>query len=471
MNRKLRNSRAPAVPFWSLITFLILTFLTGGGSRGDIQSLIILRPAAVIFCGIGIASLRREHVAAHKFLAGLAVAIFALAIIHLIPLPPSIWGVLPGREIFRDIDKAAGLGAEWRPITLLPSGGWNALYSLFVPLAVLLLGVQLDQDEKFKLLPWVLGLGLFSGLLGLLQAIGDPQSSLYLYAVTNNGAAVGLFSNRNHQALLLSTLFPMLGVYASFGIRSEEQLRVRTWLAIAAGGVLVPLLLVTGSRGGLITGVLGVLAVAVLYRKPTLIVPKKRKIPKVDWRYPLIGFGLLCLGALTVLMSRAEALNRLTAPDSLEEDRFRLWPEVAKLVWKYFPVGSGAGSFDQAYQINEPNDLLSPTYFNHAHNDWLEVAMTYGLPGLLLLAVTLWAFSQTALKGLLRPFRQGAGVHFAQLGGVTILLIGISSIGDYPLRTPIMMCVMVIAGLWISGSETKRGGSAIETRLAIPEGE
>jgi hypothetical protein len=42
--------------FWALTAFLFLTFLTGGGSRDDIQSLVILRPAAVIFCCVGIMS-------------------------------------------------------------------------------------------------------------------------------------------------------------------------------------------------------------------------------------------------------------------------------------------------------------------------------------------------------------------------------------------------------------------------------
>jgi O-antigen ligase len=460
--RKTRFLKVEAVPYWALVTFLLLAFLTGGGSRADIQSLVILRPAAVIFCGIGLWSLRWEHIAAYKYLFGMAAAIFALVGSHLIPLPPSLWGALPGREIITDIDKVAELGEVWRPIAMVPSSGWNAFYSLFVPLAAVLLGVQLSREERFKLLPWVFGLGLFSGLIGLLQSIGDPQGPLYFYNVTNNGSAVGLFSNRNHQAILLATLFPMLAVYACAGVRTEEQAKVRGYIALAAGVVLVPLLLVTGSRAGLIVGVIGLASTVVLYRKPTITVPKKRKGNKIDLRWLLGGFAVLCLGALTVFMSRAEALQRIAAPDQTEDVRFKAWPYVIDMAWKYFPTGSGVGSFIEVFQIDEPDHLLEPTYFNHAHNDWLEVYLTLGLPGLLLVAIALYALARITLYALRSKHHEDRDVLFALLGAIILIVMAVGSIGDYPLRTPSLACVFIVAVLWLvqgCASKAKSTGS------------
>jgi O-antigen ligase len=418
--RKKRHFNTAAVPFWALVIFLILTFFTGGGSRADIQSLIILRPAAVIFCGIGLWSLKWEHVRAYRFLFAMAAAIFALVIVHLIPLPPPVWSALPGRGIITEIDKVTGLGAVWRPISLVPSTTWNAFYSLLVPLAVLLLGVQLNRDERFRLLPVVLGLGLFSGLWGLLQAIGDPQGPLYLYNVTNNGAAVGLFSNRNHQAILLAMLFPMLAVYACAGVRTEDQLKVRGYIALAAGAVLIPLILVTGSRAGLIIGIAGLASTIILYRKPAAVFPKKRKGNKLDLRWMLGGFAVLCLGALTVMMSRAEALQRLSAPDQTEDLRFRMWPSIIQIAWKYFPVGSGVGSFVETYQIDEPYSLLSPTYVNHAHNDWLELYMTAGLPGLTLLAIGLVSVAIATVAAFQASAGEARDMPYLRLGIVVL---------------------------------------------------
>lgn len=472
MARKAKFFKTEVVPYWALITFLILTFFTGGAARVDVQSLIILRPAAVIFCGIGIWSLKGEHVKAYHFLFGMTASIFAMVLGQLIPLPPSIWGALPGREIVTEIDKMAALGDVWRPIAMVPPAAWNAFYSLFVPLAVLLLGVQLSREERFKLLPWMLGLGLFSGLWGILQTIGDPQGPLYLYNVTNNGSAVGLFSNRNHQAILLATLLPMLAVYATTSVRSEEQLGLRLWLAIGAGLVLVPLLLVTGSRAGLILGVFGLVSISLVYRKPTSLTSKKRKTQKFDLRYALAGFGVLCLGALTIVMSRAEAFQRLFAVGQGEDERFKVWGPIAQMAWKYFPFGSGIGSFVEVYQIDEPYELLSPEYYNHAHNDWLELYMTAGLPGLILIAFALLAWMRLGVKSLRVPLGEGRATAFARLGALTILILALASIGDYPLRSPSLACVFVIAALWLVGDSShlpKSVGSRAHPKLGNGE--
>jgi O-antigen ligase len=460
--RKTRFSKAVAVPFWALVTFLTLNFFIGGGSRADIQSLIILRPAAIIFCGIGLWSLQWEHVKAHKILFGMAAAIFALVGCHLIPLPPAIWGALPGREIITEIDKVTELGAVWRPVAMVPSAAWNAFYSLFVPFAVLILGVQLNREELFKLLPWLLGLGLFSGVIGLLQSIGDPQGPLYFYNITNNGSAVGLFSNRNHQAIILATLFPMLAVYACVGVRTEEQVKVRGYVALAAGAFLVPLLLVTGSRAGLIVGVIGLASTALLYRKPVTTIPKKRKGNKLDLRWLLGAFAVLCLGALTFLMSRAEAFKRIAAPDQTEDLRFQAWGPIAEMSWKYFPFGSGVGSFIEVFQIDEPSELLQPSYLNHAHNDWLEVYLTLGLPGLILLAFALYAVTRVAWTAFRAAYGEGRDIPFARLGAVMIAIFAIGSIGDYPLRVPSIAAVFVVAALWLANAKSAINQKAVE---------
>jgi O-antigen ligase len=453
---------AQARPYWALVIFLLLVFLIGGGARADINSLVILRPAAVIFCGIGLWSLKRQHFEVHRFLFYLAIGIFVLVGSHLIPLPPLIWGALPGRELMTEIDRSAGLGSVWRPISMVPSTTWNALYSLFIPLAVLLLGAQLHREQRYMLLPWLLGLGMLSGFLGLLQSIGDPQGALYFYKITNNGAAVGLFANRNHQAIFLACLFPLLAVFASSGIKSEQQAQLRSWIALAGTVVLVPLLLVTGSRAGLIAGFLGLTSIALLYRKPSMSTPKKRKGNKLDLRWLFAVFGVVFLGGLTVLFSRAEALQRITEAGQLDELRFRSWPSIIEMAWKYFPIGSGIGSFVEVYQIDEPLELLQPSYLNHAHNDWLELYLTSGLLGLVGLVVAIAAWLRMTRKSLRAPLGDGRETLFMRLGAVILFILALGSLADYPLRVPSMMCLLVIAALWLGGNpdqSPKNGGS------------
>jgi O-antigen ligase len=461
--RSLVKFRREAIPFWALIIFLVLTFLMGGSSRADTQSLVILRPAAMIFCGIGLWTLRWDHIRENRFLFGMAAAIFGITILHLIPLPSALWGALPGRGMLTEVDKLAELGAVWRPLSMVPLTTKNALHSLFVPLAVLIFGVQLSREERFKLLPVVLGLGLLSGLLAIMQVAGPVDGPLYLYSEGVNGAAEGFFRNRNHQAALLACLFPVLAAYASTAVRSEEQADIKLWLAIGVGVVLVPLILLTGSRAGLAVGVVGLISVKFIYRKPASLMPKKRTRGRFDPRYALGAFAVLCLGGLSILMSRAQAIERLLGQNQSEDGRFTVWVPIAEMAWKYFPFGSGIGTFVEVYQIDEPYALLSPEYYNHAHNDWLEVYMTAGLPGVLLLIVAVAGYWRLSLVAFRTTPADGRSVIFSRMAAIVILILSLASIPDYPLRVPSLSCVFVIAALWLTNGApraTKKAGRA-----------
>ena len=148
-----------------------------------------------------------------------------------------------------------------QPLALSGFAAINANFALLVPLAAMVLLIQLDRKQRYSLLPFCIALGMVSALLGLLQSIGGPNGSLYFYRVTNNGSAVGIFANRNHQAVYLATLFPMLAVYYVTADRKNPKIRkFRLWLATTGSIVLIPLILITGSRGGLLAALLGMLA-------------------------------------------------------------------------------------------------------------------------------------------------------------------------------------------------------------------
>jgi O-antigen ligase len=455
----------PSLQFWLLFALLALVFLTGGASRNDVQSLVILRPASVLFAAAALTTLRADHFSGRAVLSGLFAAAFALALLHVIPLPPAIWQNLPGRELSVEIEALVGLENIWRPLSLTPMNGWHAVFALFTPLAVLLLGVQLRREELFRLLPVIIGFGALSGLFGLLQAIGDPQGPLYLYRITNNGYAVGLFSNRNHAATLLGCMFPMLALFASTGRGTPDEQNRRILIAAAIGIVLIPLILVTGSRAGLVIGVLGLLGAALLYRKPVADRPARRGDGK--WNLPVLpalgAVGLLSLVFLAMFFSRAEAIERMFGESVTEDSRGDYWSIALDLVWQYFPAGSGNGSFVEVFQTVEPSAQLGATYLNRAHNDWLEIALTLGLPGMALLAAGVVAIGLCAFR-LWRNIDGGRRtVAFGKAATILLALVGVASVSDYPLRTPIMMSLLMIWSLWLfeAGRAAKPSGPAL----------
>ena len=446
------HSESKSAPqFWMLAAFLCLVFVTGGASRIDVQSLIILRPLSVIVCAIACMTLRPEHFAGRTWILWGFAGTALLALLYVIPLPPAIWQALPGRGELVQVDVLAGLGDVWRPLSIAPANGWHALLSLATPLAVILMAIQLDRHDLLRLLLLLIALAALSGFIGLLQVISDPEGPLYFYRITNNGSAVGLFANRNHAATLLACLFPMLAVFASTATGTDDQIKSRMLMAAAIAIVAVPLILVTGSRSGLVSAAIGLIAAAFLYRKPV----ESRKVRRGDkgrriGAAPiLIALAVLSVGFLTVFFSRAVAIDRLFE-EAADVSRADYWRVSLELFWKYFPWGSGSGSFVEAFQISEPNNILIAVYANRAHNDLLETALTFGVPGLLMVAAgaLFLAFRTYALWRQMDGSRRS--VLIARAASVMIGIMAIASLSDYPLRTPTMMAVLALCLLWLA---------------------
>lgn len=348
-----------------------------------------------------------------------------------------------------EVEDLAGLTNVWRPLTLTPMNGWHALLSLFVPITVILLGVQLNRDDLFRLLPLVIALATLSGLIGLLQVIGDPQGPLYFYRITNDGSAVGVFANRNHAAILLTCLFPMLAVYVVTLRGNLDALRLRQLIAAAIAVVLVPLILVTGSRSGLVSGAVGLVMAVLLYRSASDRKSRRGNFEQSKVLSIIVAFGAIGLALLTYFLSRAEAIERLLNQIGEENGRTDFWKVSATLFWKYFPWGSGSGSFVEAFQIAEPPPLLGVSYVNHAHNDWVETAVTFGVPGLITILLAVIAYSIRSYRLWRKADDGNRAVAFGRLGSVIIAMLAIASGSDYPLRTPIMMGLFAICALWL----------------------
>ena len=439
------------VGFWALPllgTFLLLVFLTGGGSRADVQSLVILQPVSLLCLGVAVLGLQRTEFLQNRFLFILGAAVIVLTAAHLVMLPPELWHLLPGRFLAADVDEAVGLNSQWRPLSLVPDATWNSLFSLAVPAAVFLLAIKINDKRRVLLLLILLLLGLLSGLIGLVQTIGSPQSSLYFYRITNNGAAVGLFANRNHQAMFLSCLFPMLAVFASTGVNTAAQANRKLWLALGAGTLLIPLVLITGSRAGLVTSVIGILSVLTLYRRPIELAASRRTLDRVKFRTSYFVLGGVAFAISLFLSSRVSSVLQISMDNKVDELRFQMWGPIWNMVKIYMPWGSGIGSFVETYRVHEPQSLLSVTYRNHAHNDWLETILTGGLPALMILVAATVGVCRAAWINFKVGYRGQSDMAFARLGTIILLILAFGSFADYPLRTPSLAGLFVIAAVW-----------------------
>ena len=433
----------------------------GGSSRPDVQSLALLNPLMIACCGVGLLSLRPEQLEGKKsLLAGILFAILLVAT-YLVPIAGQLMNFSGGAGDVATVRAAADVSAALQLLSMAPAVAWQSLFFLFAPLAVLLSALQLNRDDMRLSVPLVIAVGAISGLIGVLQLAGGASGPLYFYDITNDNSAVGLFANRNHAAVFLSCLFPILGVFAArshatrLGSRNARQL-----IAIAITVVLIPLILVTGSRSGLLTAITGLIGGALLY---TSSGQTQRGSQAGMPLPPMLAIAVaVCVVFATIYLSRAEAIERIFAENGTANDRANYWTSGVTLFWKYFPFGIGPGSFVSAVQADEPVALLSGVYLNRLHNDWLETGLTYGALGLPLMLGGVCYYFWRCFHLWFRQDGTRTSAALGRMASVVIAILSIASLTDYPLRTPAMMGFAVLICVWFIGALPERR-SALET--------
>jgi hypothetical protein len=458
-NRKLdkiaNKFASPVTRFYVFVAFLVIVFFTGGGSRDDIQSLLLLRPVAVLFCAYALTVKAPEQWKGRMFPLYILGALLALMVLQLIPLPPSVWTALPERQIFANIADIAGIEQPWRPLTLSPSKTLNSLFALAVPIAAMMLYLNLDREYRRRAVPVLIILCSISALWAIFQAIGPARGPLYLYRITNFGSGVGLFANRNHQAVMLASTIVMLGWYAGSLKPHVRQAVLKFYASVATILVFVPLIFITGSRAGLLLMMPAlVLALCLIYfggYYPGKTARKRRpsssKFSLLSGRRLMLAIGIVTISGMaiaSVLLSRSLAFDRLFSGGDVEELRWQLLPTLVTMLKDYMPWGSGFGSFEHVYKIYETPELLRPSYLNQAHNDWLQFFIEGGVPALLI-AICAIVWFCVRLGTVAKTWRSSNPVKYGVLMCLAaILFLLAASIGDYPLRVPIIMAIFAV---------------------------
>ena len=423
-----------------LALFAAALALAGGASRFDEDQQAIVRIAAILSLAASLWMLDPKLLAERHGLIFAAAAAYLLVLVQLVPLPPQVWAALPGRAPYAAIAAASGT-VTWRPLTLTPDLTLNSLYALLPATAAGLAALHIDSRDRIWLARGVVAIAFVSALIGLIQVAG-VGSSLHLYRVTSEDAPVGLLANRNHQAAFLSCALALTGALAGLRRRDVSDPRVGLGAALAVAAVLILAVLSTGSRMGLALCALGSLAGVVAYKAAG-----RRLLPS----RPALRLGLAAGAALLLIgvglaAARSGAIERLAHTNRVSETRAAMIEPLLTTAKAFMPYGAGFGSFDSVYRRFEPAALLSTIYMNQAHDEPLQLAIEGGLAALVLLAgFALW-WAWTATRVLVRA--STAQSRALSIGWVTAtMILMLSSLVDYPLRTPLLSALFVVACL------------------------
>ncbi len=463
MRNKFLNSAT--FRWYAFLIFLISVLLMGGASRPDVLSLVILRPIAFLFLGYACLVVSAKEMVTIRMPVILLACLAGLMVIQLIPLPPALWSSLPQRDLIYAVSKDLGMQDVWRPLSLVPSRTLNSLMALSVPAAALMLFAILDEGKRRKAPLVFILMGAVSMMFGLLQVAGPDDGPLYTYQITNNGLMVGFFANRNHQAVFLACLTPLIIGTLFDRLSSKRAGRVDQnflLIALAVGMVflLFPYILVTGSRAGSLLAIVALLFSAMMWllwlvteRRLTANSidarathrTSRRKFPGSIALVPVISLVIL-LGAVSVVyFDRDLALNRYQQMTEVEELRSQTFPVLFEMAKSHFAVGAGFGSFEWLYKMWEPDDLLMTSYLNQAHNDPMQLIIEGGLPAIAIFSGFAWMLL-TRSVAIGRTITQPKHTQYLTIAALFVMVIILAaSFADYPLRTPFMMCFFGIS--------------------------
>lgn len=438
-----KPDRPSTLSFWLLVAFLAILWVAGGSSRGDVLGQAIVRFSAWSMIIIAIFAQPRIDWRAVKEPAIILGAAALLVVLHLIPLPPSIWTELSSRALLNEAALLTDAQQPWRPLSISPSGTINALASLIVPAVVLLLGANLTRAQHWRIAIFVLGLAGAGAILGVLQFSGANFDNPLINTIT--GAVAGNFANRNHFAVFLA-VGSVLALAWAFRDGTPP------WKAATAFGLIVffiLMILATGSRSGVVVGLTGIglsfLAVRRRAAQRLQAIPRKIAVPV------MAGAVAVVIGVvwLSVGLDRAASVDRATVLAGEEDLRLQFWPIIWDMSQFYFPVGTGFGTFDPVFRIGEPDALLILQYVNLAHNDWLQILLEGGVMGLAILAAALAWLGFRGFRAWTSSGRQGDSELLAKAGSIVIALILAASVSDYPARTPLVMALLSLAAIWL----------------------
>lgn len=439
-NRDMMDRAALAV----LGAFVVAICLLGGSARGDAAQLVFLRPICCLFAGYGIYRLGSQKVQGLAPLYAGFGTLGGLMIIQMIPLPYAIWTALPGREVIVNLDVAGGLTGLWRSITFSPSRTANSLASLIVPLAAVLLFHIYPNHRKKDFLAVIIIIAAGNAMLGILQILGPSGGALYFYEFTNSADAVGFFANRNHSSVFSGLSLLVISYFYAQRWQVFHFTKTYTNIFLAAVYIVIFLsIIVNASRAGLLCGGIALFVGLMIFNlKPPeatrLKIARGKKITSIIGSIAIVMFSAMLI-LLFFVSDRLPAFSRLIEKDPMADLRTEAMPTLFEMIGSYWPVGSGFGTFDKVYFIHERSELLMPSYFNQAHNDWLQILIEGGAPVAILAAVSLFWYIASVLKLFLTS--KNLSHLFFWFG--TMAILGIASLVDYPLRTPIFSAVTV----------------------------
>lgn len=383
---------------------LLVSVLVIGGALRWTQAIVAALVALALVMQLG-SRRRLGQVSPLVVLLGLAIVLTGL---QLIPLPDRLLDALDlrGNELRGDGAALAGT-ALWHTISLDPAGTLRALAFFVTLFGVALFGLRIAGSERGRYLV-LAGVAVTCGLAAAVTGLHTLWNADSLYGVYAPQHAtppiLGPLLNPNHLGGLMA-IGAVLAIGLVFYQRQAAQLRV-LWVVIAVGCSATAL--ASQSRGAALALGLGVattIALLVTGRLGSTGDDRSRPRRALTNEVPItivIAFGL----AVAVYTSAGKVADQLenTSLTELSQplSKYAAWKSSFGLVEEAPWVGIGRGALEPAFtRVHEASAYVT---FSHLENEYIQAVVEWGIPGAIMLGLTLaWC-----IVAAIKRWRDGA---------------------------------------------------------------
>lgn len=428
--------RSIALADWSDRAFILSSLVLGGGGlTSPLANWIVVTLGFVVLAQRLPALAWSNFDARARVATGLVVATVALCLLQMVPLPRALWAGMAGHDIAAQIAATVG-GSVWTSWSLAPDRTFDALTAIVPVAAALLIAAQASSEERLTLLRVILAVALVDAMIAVIQLGAGPNGAPVLFPTSHRGYGIGFFVNRNHFALfeMVAMLIVALpGVPAV--LRKVENPHAAEWGLRVGALVLLTLGVVSSlSRAGIFLLPVALVSAVLISRQGRVRVPV------------LIG-GIGIAAVLALALRSAPPVQQLLVRFSgvAEDKRFEYWANTLDAVRDSLPLGTGFGTFTLVYPSYEPLNEIYPLVVNHAHNDYLELVLEAGIPGVVLLLAWLGLVAFAIVGARQVATRRRARLLPLVVAIATVLTLA-ASVVDYPMRMhtiAVMMALLV----------------------------
>jgi O-antigen ligase/polysaccharide polymerase Wzy-like membrane protein len=389
------------------------------------------------------------------------IAYVALIAVQLIPLPPLLrLGISPAlRRIDLQLRIDAPVNAledAARPLTVDADA---TTQSLWLGVAVVLVfwcarslfargGVRAGART-------IAGLGMVTAAFGIAQHATAPRS-LYWLRTFRYTEPFGPYLNRSDFAMWMVMALPLTGGYLLARMHSRRDSAVARFSAdgfddvalflTVAMGLMVAALMVGLSRSGII----GVVAAAM-----TLWALSEARLNRHGRARLLAGIGAVALIAVFYANASAVATRIADTVDRGMGGRLEIWRATLPMIREFWRTGVGAGGYERAMIVYQP--APHETYFNHAHNEYLQL-LTEG--GLMLAIPAAVAVAATIAAIRRRLAADHTVTYWVRVGAVSGMVgAAVQSLWETGLRRPantLLFAVLAAFALQLSSHPSRR---------------